>query len=173
MSGTDFIDFELPNAGAWGPNPFALSNVAAQEGIRALVLLFQRDHYCVACREQVQTFADRYTELTDHGAHVASILPESEDRVASWQERYDLPFALLADKDKEVCDAYEQPRRFGLIGQMHDMVGLMPLTVIFDTRNAPPHAVFVHKGESPGDRPNFERILKTVADLEEGEPATV
>lgn len=125
-------DFELENVAA-GPDPFRLSAVADREDLEAIVLLFQRDYHCVKCRRQVQAVADRYEEFEARDALVVSVLPESPERTASWQERYDLPFPLLADPSTDVGDEFDQPTRFGTLGSLSDFVGRMPLALVLDT----------------------------------------
>jgi peroxiredoxin Q/BCP len=158
-------DFELPNVAA-GPDPFLLSEVAARDDVESVVLLFQRDYHCTKCRRQVQDVAERYDEFEAADAVVASVLPEPADRAAAWQERYDLPYPLLADPSKAVSDEFDQPTRFGALGSLHDLVGRMPLAVVFDVRDGEPTVVAVHEGSTPGDRPDADDLLAAVDDLD-------
>jgi peroxiredoxin Q/BCP len=153
-------DFELANVGGWGPDPFRLSQVATEEDVEAIVLLLQRDHHCPKCRAQVREVAQRYDAFTQRGARVVSSVPEPVDRVRTWKERYDVPFALLSDPEKTVAQAYDQPTRFGLVGKVHDMIGRMPEAVILDTRDGQATPVFVHKGKHPADRPSVDGLLE-------------
>lgn len=159
-------EFELPNVAA-GPDPFELSAVATRDDVDALVLLFQRDYHCVRCRRQVQAVADRYDEFEAADAEVASVLPEPPEKAADWQDRYDLPYPLLADPSKAVADEFDQPTRFGALGSLHDLVGRMPLAVVFDVRDGEPTVEAVREGSTPGDRPDVDDLLAAVDDLEE------
>lgn len=167
MSAEDVPEFELPNAGA-GPDRLALDDLAGDPDADAVVLLFHRDHYCGNCRKQVQAVADRYDEFEAAGAEVASVLPEPVERAESWQERYDLPFPLLADPSKDVADAYDQPTRFGRLGDLHDLLGRMPETVVLDVRDGDPEVAHVHRGSSPADRPDVNELLAMLRDLDGG-----
>lgn len=154
--------FELPNVGA-GPDPFDLRAAAADYD--AIVLLFQRDHYCGNCRKQVRDVAARYEAFERRNTEVVSIVPEPADRVRRWQAEYDLPFALLADADKTVGDRYDQPTRFGPLGTLHDLIGRMPAAVVLDTRDDVPEVVSAYRGSSTFDRPSIEALLAVLDDI--------
>ena len=157
-------DFELPNVAA-GPDPFSLHDVAAAPETDAVVLLFQRDYHCGNCRKQVQAVAGRHDEFEALNATVASILPEPVDRAREWQDSYDLPFALLADPETDVSDAYDQPVRFGVLGSLHDLVGRMPVAMVLDTRSGEPVVAYTYEGRMPADRPEVDDLLAEIRTL--------
>jgi peroxiredoxin Q/BCP len=157
-------DFELPNVAA-GPDPFSLAAAAADPDLDAIVLLFQRDYHCGNCRKQVRAIADRYDEFEALNASVVSVLPESADRAREWQSSYDLPFALLADPDADVSDAYDQPVRFGVLGSLHDLVGRMPVAMVLDVRSGEPVVAYTYEGRMPADRPEIDDLLDEVRAL--------
>ena len=147
--------FELPNVGA-GPDPFGPRT--APEGTDSLLLLFQRDYYCGNCRDQVADVADRIEAFRAVDALPVSVLPESVDRTREWQEIVELPYPVLADDGGVVGDSYDQPSRFGILGNLSDLVGRMPLAVVLDVRGEPTvHAT--HPGSSPADRPPVSALL--------------
>jgi peroxiredoxin Q/BCP len=152
----DAQEFSLPNVGP-GPDPFTLDSLPAD--VTFVVLFFQRDYYCTNCRSQVQAVADRIDDFRARDATPVSVLPESVDRATSWQDRYDLPYPLLADPDAAVSDAYDQPVRFGLLGRLSDFFGRMPEVVILDRRDDPPSIAYVHQGRSTFDRPSVDDLL--------------
>jgi peroxiredoxin Q/BCP len=155
----DRLDFELPNVGP-GPDPLSLSALAA--GNEFVLVLLQRDHYCTNCRKQVQAFAERYDEFEERGVEVVSVVPEPREKVAEWQDSYDLPFPLLADPDAGVGDDYDQPVRFGVLGRFSDFFGRMPEAVLLDVRGADPAVAWVHRGSSTFDRPEIDDVLGAV-----------
>jgi len=148
------LSVELPNGGV-GPDPLRLDAVEAE----FVVLLFQRDHLCGNCRTQVQEIAARYDEFRERNAMVVSILPEPKDRAAEWAASYDLPFPIVADPNSTVAERFGQPVRFGFLGELHDLLGRMPLAVIIDRRSDEPRLVYSHVGDSPSDRPTVEGLL--------------
>lgn len=149
-------DFALRNVGA-GLDPFALSDLP--DDVAFAVLFFQRDHYCSNCRGQVQEVAERYEAFRERDAEVVSFVPEPVDLVREWQDRYDLPFALLADPDATVGEAYDQPVRFGILGGVSDLFGRMPQVAIVDRRGEEPAVAYVHQGSSTFDRPSVDELL--------------
>ena len=155
IEGSPAPDFSLPNVGA-GPDPYAPADAAADRD--ALLLLFQRDYYCGNCREQVAAGAARYDEFVAAGAEVASVLPESVERTRDWQGVVDLPYPVLADPGGETGDAYDQPTRFGALGNLFDLVGRMPLAVVLDLRGESTVAA-AFPGERPADRPAVDDLI--------------
>lgn len=155
-------DFSLPNVAA-GPDPFSFSDLA--DDVAFAVLFFQRDHYCTNCRKQVQQLSDRIDAFHDRDAEVISIVPEPTERVEAWQERYDLPYPLLADPETEAGDAYDQPVRFGILGRFSDFFGRMPEVVIVDRRGTDPEVAYVHRGSSTFDRPDVDELLTELDEL--------
>lgn len=149
-------DFTLPNVAA-GDDRFSLSDLP--DHVDFAVLFLQRDHYCTKCRNQVQTLADRIDEFRERDAEVVSVVPEPVDCVESWQSKYEPPFPLLADPDAEVGDAYDQPVRFGLLGEVSDFVGRMPEVIIIDRRGNEATVTYEHRGRSTFDRPPVDTIL--------------
>jgi peroxiredoxin Q/BCP len=156
-------DFSLRNVAA-GPDPFAIADL--DDDVSFAVLFFQRDHYCTNCRKQVQQLAERIEAFHERQAEVVSIVPEPIEKVQAWQERYDLPFPLLADPDASVGDAYDQPVRFGVLGRFSDFFGRMPEVVIVDRRGPEPEIAYVHKGSSTFDRPDIDQILEELDALQ-------
>lgn len=161
-------DFELPNVAA-GPDPFSLHEDAAREELHAVVLCFQRDYHCRNCRQQVTAIAERHDAFESRGARVVSVLPEPRDRAQRWQDQYDLPFPLLADPETAVSDDYDQPSRFGILGELHDLIGRMPEAVVIDATDEPT-IEWLHEGSTPADRPSVETLLERVDAI--GEAAT-
>jgi peroxiredoxin Q/BCP len=158
-------EFCLPNLAA-GPNPFSLADLPAN--VSFAVVFFQRDHYCMNCRRQVQRLADRIDEFRERGAEVISIVPEPVDRVETWQGTYDLPYPLLADPNTKAGNAYDQPVRFGVLGRLSDFFGRMPEVVVVDRRGTEPTITYTHKGSSTFDRPEIDEILAALDELRVG-----
>jgi peroxiredoxin Q/BCP len=148
--------FELPNVGP-GEDPFTPMAAAAEYD--SLVILFQRDYYCGNCREQVADVRDRFDEFEAVGALPVSVLPESVERTRDWQEVVELPYPVLADPNSAVGDEYDQPNRFGILGNAFDLVGRMPLAVVLDLTGAEPTVYESYPGRTPGDRPDIDDLL--------------
>ncbi|MFW6320572.1 MAG: peroxiredoxin family protein [Halohasta sp.] len=148
------LSIQLPNGGV-GPDPLRLDAVDAA----FVVLLFHRDYLCGNCREQVQEIAARYDEFRERNTVVVSVLPEPKERAAEWAANYNLPFPVVADPDTETADRFGQPVRFGFLGELHDLLGRMPLVVMIDLRGDESRLIYSHVGNAPSDRPTIEGLL--------------
>jgi peroxiredoxin Q/BCP len=155
--------FELRNAGV-GPDPLSLDVVASTVDFAVLLLL--RDYHCPKCREQVTNVAENADVIERRDTAIIPVLPDSYEKAADWQSEFDLPFPLLADPNGEVGDAYDQQRRFGLLGKLHDVIGRMPKAVVIDLREEPT-IIDAYDGDAPGDRPDIEELLDPIDDLRE------
>jgi peroxiredoxin Q/BCP len=156
-------DFELPNAGS-GPETLSMREIV--ETVDVAVVLLLRDYHCPKCRAQVQEVAEAAEALNKRDAAPIAILPDSYEKAADWQDSYDLPFPLLADPAAEVGDEADQPRRFGVFGKLHDVIGRMPKTMVLDCRSEEPTIAHVHEGSTPADRPEIEDLIEVIDDLQ-------
>lgn len=157
-------DVELANAGP-GPDPLSLSELAARDDVDAIVLLFQRDHYCIHSRHQVQQVNGRYAEFTTRNAWIVSVVPEDRRRARSWVERYDVMFPIVADPDHAAGEAYGQPTRYGKLGEVSDLLGRLPLAVVLDTREGELSIAHTHAGQTAGDRPSVDELLAKITEI--------
>ena len=58
------------------------------------------------CTAQACGIRDAYKEFEDAGAVVLGVSPDDEASHATFKEKYDLPFTLLADSGHEVAETY-------------------------------------------------------------------
>ncbi|WP_436923327.1 peroxiredoxin family protein [Halosimplex amylolyticum] len=147
-------EFLLANVGP-GPDPCSL---AALDDAEFVVLVFLRDFHCDWCRKQVHTLTDRYEDFRARNADVAAVLPEPAERASRWVDRYDPPFPLLADPDRTVADAYDQPTQLGGLGAANDFLGRLPATFVLDARSEEPRFAWANRGDSPRDRPDVDEV---------------
>ncbi len=161
------LDFSLPNVGP-GPDPLDLSEFLSEHD--SVVVYLQRDHLCTNCRKQVQQVADRYDELRDRDAGVVSVVPEPREKVQSWQDSYELPYPLLADPDAAAGEAFDQPVRFGFLGDLSDLLGRMPEVVVVTGSTDGPEVAWSYAGRSTFDRPSVDDVLAALDGLREDGP---
>jgi len=154
-------EFELRNAGV-GPDPLTFSDIA--EFADFAIMLFLRDYHCPKCRAQVNRVAEKAEIVKGRGTAVVPVLPNSYEKAENWQDKYELPFPLLADPAGELGDAYDQKRRFGAFGKLHDVIGRMPKAVLLDLR-AEPRLLEAYDGSTPGDRPELEELLDSIDEI--------
>ncbi len=73
---------------------------------KKLVLYFYPKDDTPGCTAESCNLRDNYKLLMEQGFQVLGVSPDSEKRHQKFIEKYDLPFDLLADVDKEVCNKY-------------------------------------------------------------------
>ncbi|GAB5557537.1 MAG: peroxiredoxin [Schleiferiaceae bacterium] len=92
---------------------FSTSDVVGKQN---LVIYFYPKDDTPGCTKEACSFRDSFEDFTEAGAMVIGI---STDDVAShkaFEEKYNLPFTLLADTDKKVRDQFGVPTSlFGLL----------------------------------------------------------
>lgn len=98
--GTKAPDFTLQDQNG---TEHSLSDYAGQK----VILYFYPKDMTSGCTKQACGFAERYPLFREKGAVILGV---SKDSVAShkkFEEKYGLPFTLLADPDKEVIQLYD------------------------------------------------------------------
>ena len=98
--GTQAPDFTLPDQNG---NMHSLSEY---KGKKVILYFYPKDN-TAGCTKQACGFAERYPQFTEKGAVVLGI---SKDSVAShkkFEEKYGLPFTLLADSELVAIQAYD------------------------------------------------------------------
>ena len=74
---------------------------------RSVVLYFYPRDDTPGCTAQACGIRDAWADFQAAGAVVLGVSPDSEASHAKFREKYDLPFALLADTDHAVAEAYD------------------------------------------------------------------
>lgn len=73
---------------------------------KKVILYFYPKDMTSGCTKQACGFAERYPQFTERGVEILGV---SKDSVAShkrFEEKYGLPFTLLADPERKVIEAY-------------------------------------------------------------------
>ena len=73
---------------------------------KPIVLYFYPKDDTPGCTTQACGIRDAYGEFEREGAIVLGVSPDDERSHVKFKEKYELPFALLADVDHRVSDAY-------------------------------------------------------------------
>ena len=98
--GTKAPEFALPDQNG---NMHSLADYRGQK----VILYFYPKDMTAGCTAQACGFAERYPQFTEKGAVVLGV---SKDSVAShkkFEQKYGLPFTLLADPELAVIKAYD------------------------------------------------------------------
>jgi len=80
-----------------------------------LVLYFYPRDDTPGCTEQAARYRDAMRELETLGAKVCGVSVDDGESHAAFSRKYNLPFALLADRKGEVAKRYGSLRDFGLL----------------------------------------------------------
>lgn len=65
------------------------------------------------CTKQACSLRDAYAKLAETGVRVYGVSTDNEKEQKAFQEKFKLPFTLLADKDKKVLAAFGVPSTLG------------------------------------------------------------
>jgi peroxiredoxin Q/BCP len=71
-----------------------------------LVLYFYPKDDTPGCTSEAKQFRDAYAEFEKRGATVAGVSRDSVESHRRFKEKYDIPYALIADAESQLCDAF-------------------------------------------------------------------
>jgi len=121
--GTKAPDFTLPDQNG------ELKSLSDYRGQKVILYFYPKD-MTPGCTKQAQAFAERYEKFLEKGATVIGV---SKDSVAShkkFEEKYALPFTLLADTEKTVIQAYDVWKEKSNYGKLS--MGVVRSTYLID-----------------------------------------
>ena len=98
--GTPAPDFTLPDQNG---TPRSLRDYQGQK----VVLYFYSRDMTSGCTKQACAFGELYPQFLEKGAVVLGVSRDSAASHKKFEEKYGLPFPLLADEDKAVLQAYD------------------------------------------------------------------
>ncbi len=100
-------DFTLPDESG---TPRSLSEFRGHP----VVLYFYPKDNTKGCTTEACNFRDDYSAYQQAGVVILGVSPDAPKSHTKFKEKYDLPFPLLADTEKEVCRLYEVwgPKKF-------------------------------------------------------------
>jgi len=90
-------------------------------GSRVVLYFYPKDD-TPGCTTEACSFRDGYGEYQRNGVTILGISPDSPKSHKKFQEKYALPFSLLADTDHKVCETYEVWGRKKFMGREYDGV---------------------------------------------------
>jgi len=73
---------------------------------KKLVVFFYPKANTPGCTAEACDLRDHFKELQDAGYSLLGVSADSEKRQRNFSEKYDFPFPLLADEEKEVINAF-------------------------------------------------------------------
>ena len=109
-------------------NPVSLGDYKGQK----LIVFFYPKANTPGCTAEACNLRDNYQELRDKGYALLGVSADSEKKQSNFKNKFDFPFPLLADEDKEVINAFGVwgPKKF--MGREYD--GIHRKTFLIDER---------------------------------------
>ena len=97
-------------------NPIALSDFKGKK----LVVFFYPAANTPTCTVEACNLRDHYKELKDAGYEILGVSKDTQRKQNNFSDKYDFPFSLLADTDREVIEAFGVwgPKKF--MGRSYD-----------------------------------------------------
>ena len=97
---------------------------------KKLIVFFYPKASTPGCTAEACNLRDNYKVLQDKGFELLGVSADSEKRQANFKDKYEFPFPLLADEDKEVINAFGVwgPKKF--MGKEYD--GIYRMTFLVD-----------------------------------------
>ena len=80
-------------------------SLADYRGRRVALYFYPRDN-TPGCTRQACNLRDNWETLAERGVAVIGVSPDGDDRHQKFAGKYDLPFPLVADPDREIIEAY-------------------------------------------------------------------
>ena len=97
---------------------------------KRVVLYFYPKDDTPGCTKEACAFRDARADYEQAGARVLGVSPDTVASHKKFAEKYELPFTLLADADKQVCEAYGVWQEKNMYGKKS--MGVVRSTFIID-----------------------------------------
>ncbi len=116
-------DFTLSDADG---NPISLSDFKGQK----VVLYFYPKDDTPGCTKEACGFRDAQDDYMEANAVVIGVSPDSEKSHQRFRDKYDLPFLLLADPERQAIEGYDVWKEKNMYGKKY--MGVERSTFIID-----------------------------------------
>ena len=125
------------------------------EGKRVVIYFYPKDN-TPGCTAQACNIRDNYSDLEKEGIVILGVSADSEASHQKFIDKFDLPFALLADVDKKMLNDYGVWGEKKFMGRVYD--GIHRTTFIIDESH-----VIVGIIEKPKTKDHSREILEVYA----------
>ncbi len=116
-------------------NEISLSSFEGQK----LVLYFYPKDDTPGCTAEACSFRDEYADLKDKGFAIVGVSADDEKKHNKFADKYDLPFPLIPDTDKEIINAYGVWGKKKFMGREFD--GIHRETFVIDEKGEIEHVI--------------------------------
>jgi peroxiredoxin Q/BCP len=122
-----------------------------------VVLYFYPKADTPGCTIEACEFRDAYRKIQNTGAVILGISPDQPKAQKKFEEKYELPFTLLGDFEKKVCNAYGVIQEKNMYGKK--VMGVVRTTFIIGPDGKIKH--IFHKVKAQGHAEEVLNYLKT------------
>lgn len=118
-------DFELPDETG------APQKLSAYRGRPVLLYFYPKDD-TPGCTREACNFRDDYSAYEKAGVVILGVSADSPRSHAKFKAKYQLPFSLLADEERRVCQLYEVLGKKKFMGREYE--GVLRTTFLIDAQ---------------------------------------
>lgn len=97
---------------------------------KKVVLYFYPKDDTTGCTKEACDFRDNFARLKRKGAIVLGVSPDAVKSHAKFKGKYDLPFTLVSDPDKKICQLYGVWKEKSMYGRTY--MGVERSTFLID-----------------------------------------
>lgn len=152
QAGIQAPDFTLPDEDG------SLHTLSDYLGKPVLLYFYPRDNTS-GCTTEACNFRDDYAAYQGSGVVILGVSADDEKSHTKFIQKYDLPFHLLADTEKEVVQLYDVWGKKKMYGREYD--GIFRTTYLIDTKGK---IAKVFQKVKPAT--HSEEVLKVIEELE-------
>jgi len=116
-------DFEVNNQNS------EKTKLSDYEGKKVVLYFYPKDN-TPGCTAESCNLRDNYQELKDAGYEILGVSPDSEKSHHNFINKYELPFTLLADMEKDILQKYDVWKEKSMYGRKY--MGTVRTTFIID-----------------------------------------
>ena len=95
---------------------------------KTVVLFFYPKADTPGCTVEACGFRDAYKKIQATGAEILGISADASSKQKKFEEKYELPYTLLADTEKKVCEAYGVMQEKSMYGKKY--MGIARMTFV-------------------------------------------
>ena len=122
-TGTIAPEFSLPDQNG------EIHSLKDYRGKKVILYFYPKDN-TAGCTAQACSFRDRMPQFTEKGAVILGVSKDSVKSHKNFETKYELPFTLLSDPEKEVIQLYDVWKEKNMYGKK--TMGVVRSTYLID-----------------------------------------
>lgn len=119
---------------------------------KKIILYFYPKDNTPGCTAEACSLRDAYPDFENADTEIIGVSADDEKKHAKFRDKYQLPFPLIADTEKEVIEAYGVWGRKKFMGKEYD--GILRTTFIIDEQGKIAHVIDKVKTKSHAEQIN-------------------